>query len=41
MVQQVGGFLMVKYSFYRPHKRVTFDNTKLDLKTGELVEFPL
>ena len=31
---------MVKYSFYRPHKRVTFDNTKLDLKTGELVEVP-
>lgn len=31
---------MVQYSFYRPHKRVTFDNTKLDRKTGELVEVP-
>lgn len=31
---------MKKYSFYRPHERVTFDNTKLDLKTGELVEVP-
>lgn len=31
---------MKKYSFYCPHKRVTFDNTKLDLKTGELVEVP-
>ena len=29
-----------KLHFYRPHKRVTFDNTKVDLKTGELVEVP-
>lgn len=31
---------MVQYSFYRPHKRVTFDNLKLDPRTGELVEIP-
>lgn len=27
-------------SFYRPHKRVTFDNVVVDPKTGELVELP-
>ena len=31
---------MVQYSFYRPHKRVTYDNLKLDMKTGELVDVP-
>lgn len=29
-----------KLGHYRPHKRVTFNNTTLDLKTGELVETP-
>lgn len=27
-------------SFYRDHKRVTFDNLQLDRKTGELVPIP-
>lgn len=27
-------------SFYRPHKRITFDNTVVDPKTGELVYVP-
>jgi len=27
-------------SFYRPHKRVTFDNTVVDPKTGELKTLP-
>ena len=31
---------MPEYSFYRPHKRVTANNLKLDLRTGELVELP-
>lgn len=31
---------MSRYSFYRPHKRVTFSNLELDKKTGELVEIP-
>lgn len=31
---------MTEYSFYRPHKRVTFDNTRVDPRTGEVVEIP-
>lgn len=31
---------MAKYSFYRPHNRVVFENLKLNLKTGELEEIP-
>jgi len=27
-------------TFYRKHRRVTFDNLQLDKKTGELVEIP-
>lgn len=31
---------MPKYSFYRPHKRVVFDNLYTDPVTGEVVEMP-
>lgn len=33
-------YLPKKIGFYRPHKKVTQDNLKLDPKTGELVEVP-
>lgn len=29
-----------RFGFYRAHERVTFDNTVVDLKTGELVYLP-
>lgn len=40
MVQMRKTMAKEKIGFYRPHKRVTFDNLKVDLKTGELVEIP-
>lgn len=30
----------MRYTFYRPHKRVTIDFTEVDLKTGELKPVP-